>query len=290
MWFGVSATLSAAADSFKLDSVRAIPPGEAHDLRIGPASPHHAMARQVTRIGGADSGYIDSMINHLFLGSIGVLADTSELQRQAYNRALAEAGVGWHWDRDTYRQLLGINGGKKRLRMLADATGTDLSDDQIDRIHGAKTDYAGEMVRQQASLRPGIAALIEWCRDNDVRVSLVTSTYRPNVEAIADAAGDELDLDEFTTVITTEDVERGKPAPDPYERALERTGAHPDEVLAIEDTASSTLAAVGAGLRVVTTPGSLTDDQIIVGAALVLDSLAGSDDGLNPQLVELLRS
>lgn len=244
----------------------------------------------MARIVGTDAGYIGPMINHLFLGSIGVLADTSELQRQAYNRALAEAGVGWQWDRDTYRRLLGINGGKKRLRMLADATGTDLSDDQIDGIHRAKTDYAGEMVRQHASLRPGIAALLQWCRENDVGVSLVTSTYRPNVEAIADAAGDELSLGEFTTVITTEDVERGKPAPDPYEKALERTGAHPDEVLAIEDTASSTLAAVGAGLQVVTTPGSLTDDQIIVGAALVLDSLAGSDDGLNPQLVELMRS
>lgn len=231
------------------------------------------------------------MINHLFLGSIGVLADTSDLQRQAYNRALAEAGVGWEWDPDTYRSLLGINGGKKRLRMLSDATGAGLTDDQIDRIHAAKTAYACEMVeREKTPLRPGVQALMKWCREHDIATSLVTSTYRPNIDAIAAAASDDLDLDGFETIITTEDVNRGKPAPDPYAEALARTGAQPNEVLAVEDTASSTLAAVGAGLRVATVPGSFTDDQVIVGAELVLDSLAGSEDGLDPRLVELLRT
>ena len=32
---------------------------------------------------------------HLFLGSIGVLAETSDIQRRAYNAALSEAGVPW---------------------------------------------------------------------------------------------------------------------------------------------------------------------------------------------------
>lgn len=231
------------------------------------------------------------MIKHLFLGSIGVLADTSDLQRQAYNRALAEEGVGWKWDPDTYRSLLGVNGGKKRLRMLSDATDGGLTDDQIDRIHAAKTAYACEMVeRERTPLRPGVRALMSWCREHDIATSLVTSTYRPNIDAIAAAAGDDLDLDHFEVIITTDDVDRGKPAPDPYKEALARTGAAPDRVLAVEDTASSTLAAVGAGLRVVTVPGSFTDDQIIVGAELVLDSLAGAEDPLDPRLVQLLQS
>lgn len=231
------------------------------------------------------------MISHLFLGSIGVLADTSDLQRQAYNRAFTEAGVGWEWDPNTYRSLLGINGGKKRLRMLSDATGAGLTDDQIDRIHTAKTDYACEMVvRDKTPLRPGVKPLLTWCREHDIGTSLVTSTYRPNIDAIASASGGDLELGHFDVIITTEDVDRGKPAPDPYLEALSRTGAEADHVLAVEDTASSTLAAVGAGLRVVTVPGSFTDDQVIVGAELVLDSLGGSEHGLDPRLVELLQT
>ena len=37
---------------------------------------------------------------HLFLGSIGVLAETSDIQRRAYNAALSEAGVPWEWNPD----------------------------------------------------------------------------------------------------------------------------------------------------------------------------------------------
>ena len=34
----------------------------------------------------------------LLLGSIGVLAETSELQRRAYNTAFVAHGVDWHWN------------------------------------------------------------------------------------------------------------------------------------------------------------------------------------------------
>ena len=38
----------------------------------------------------------------LLLGSIGVLAETSELQRRAYNTAFVAHGVDWHWNIATY--------------------------------------------------------------------------------------------------------------------------------------------------------------------------------------------
>ncbi len=50
----------------------------------------------------------------LLFGSISTIADTSELQREAYNRAFEAHGLEWNWDRDRYRSMLDSSGGKNR--------------------------------------------------------------------------------------------------------------------------------------------------------------------------------
>ncbi len=224
----------------------------------------------------------------IFFGSIGVLAETSDIQRRAYNVALQEAGLDWSWDAGTYRRLLSMSGGRARLRLLADATNTDLTDEQVAAIHTRKTELAcAEVVEHSTPLRPGVAAIIRRALDEDVALGLVTSTYRPNVDAIAAAAGDDLPLDRFAAVITTEDIERGKPAPDAYLRAIERSGADPATTVAIEDTAMSVLAAHTAGLRVIAVPGELSAGQTIAGAELIVPSL-GVDGEINSDVADLL--
>ena len=42
----------------------------------------------------------------LLLGSIGVLAETSELPRQAYNKAFHKHGLDWYWSVANYCYLL----------------------------------------------------------------------------------------------------------------------------------------------------------------------------------------
>ncbi|MEO0494338.1 MAG: HAD-IA family hydrolase [Actinomycetota bacterium] len=215
------------------------------------------------------------MQTHLFLGSIGVLAETSDIQRRAYNTALAEAGVPWTWTPDTYRALLTTSGGQDRLRMLADATNTALDDATIMEIHRRKTEIAcAEVVATPVGLRPGIADVIAHALDTGVRLGLVTSTYLPNIDAIAEAAGDALPLDRFDVVVSRGDVARGKPAPDAYLHALATTGANPATTVAIEDTAASALAAQGAGIRTVVVPGRYTNAQVIVGADAVVPVLS----------------
>lgn len=214
-------------------------------------------------------------ISHLFLGSIGVLAETSDIQRRAYNAAMQEAGVGWEWDPETYRSLLQSSGGKARLRMLADATNTEIDDTTIDTIHRRKTEIAcAEVVDTPVTLRPGVADVIAHALDNGIALGLVTTTYRPNIDAIAAAAGSALPLDRFAVIVTTDDVARGKPAPDAYEFALRATGADPATCLAVEDTSASALAAQGAGLRTIVVPGHFTDSQIVPGTDSVVASLS----------------
>ena len=213
----------------------------------------------------------------LLFGSIGSVVETSDIQRRAYNQALQEAGLDWAWDRDTYAELLTQSGGKERLAMLASATGSDLSVEQIEQIHARKTEIAcEEVVRTQVSLRPGVAELIKLGKDRGMKLAFVTTTYQPNVDAIFEAAGASLSRDDFASIVARTDVAHGKPAPDAYLLALQQLEIEPANALAIEDTANSVMAAKRAGVTVVATPGELSAGQDFWQADVVVGALSTS--------------
>jgi phosphoglycolate phosphatase-like HAD superfamily hydrolase len=57
----------------------------------------------------------------VLFGSIGALADTSELQREAFNDAFRAHGLDWTWSRDEYQQLLAESGGEQRIAAYAES-------------------------------------------------------------------------------------------------------------------------------------------------------------------------
>lgn len=212
----------------------------------------------------------------LFIGSIGVLAETSDIQRRAYNQALKEAGLDWQWDADTYRDLLTESGGKKRLARLNDEMQAKLSTDDIDRIHTRKTELAcQEIMDNSTPLRPGVAELVNKALSQGIKVALVTATYQANIDAIATAAGDDLPLARFSAVMTRDDCAETKPAPDIYLAALKRLSLDSSEVIAVEDSATSLHSAKQAGIYTVVTPGKFTDQQDFSEADQILNSLEG---------------
>ena len=62
----------------------------------------------------------------ILFGSISTLADTSELQRQAFNDAFQAYGLDWEWSRDDYASMLGSNGGAQRIEDYAASRGADV--------------------------------------------------------------------------------------------------------------------------------------------------------------------
>ena len=224
----------------------------------------------------------------LLFGSIGSVVETSDIQRRAYNQALQEAGVAWVWEKDTYAELLEQAGGKERLAMLASATGANLSAEQIEKIHARKTEIAcEELVRTHVTSRPGVAELIKLGKERGMKVAFVTTTYRPNVDAIFQAAGTALSASDFDTIVARTDIENPKPAPDAYLFALKRLGVEPADAVAIEDTANSVMSAKRAGVTVVATPGELTAGQDFWQADVVVEALSKSGS-LDERVLALL--
>ena len=224
----------------------------------------------------------------LMFGSIGVLVETSDLQRQAYNDAMNEAGLDWHWDQETYADLLTQTGGKERLAHLAAATGSKLPQSTIDGIHARKTELACAMMSsEKVGLRPGVAALVKLAKERGMKLAFVTTTYQPNINAVFASAGDALLPKDFDYIGSRDPTARGKPAPDAYLAALDSLGVRPEDALAIEDTANSVMAAARAGIQVVATPGEITAGQDFWQADLVVDRLADTA-GIDPRVLAML--
>ncbi len=213
----------------------------------------------------------------VIFGAIGVIAETSDLQRQSFNLAFDEAGLDWHWNTETYRRLLSINGGQARLRAYRDehAERSDVTDAVIAMLHARKTHHYTHLTAS-GGLRPreGVVELIKACQDAGVCVAFCTSTSAENVNALREALKDTLDFDCFASITTIDKIAHVKPAPDAYIHCLSQLGLLADEVIAIEDTPVSMASAIAAGIAVIATPGAMTNDQDFSSAALVADDLA----------------
>lgn len=89
----------------------------------------------------------------------------------------------------------------------------------------------------------------------------------------------------FDLLLSSEEVARGKPAPDVYLEALARMGVTPADATAVEDSSSGIRAARAAGMRVVAIPNplyppspealALADAVVPDAASLTPDLLAG---------------
>ena len=224
-----------------------------------------------------------SQLKAVIFGAIGTIAETSDLQRQAFNAAFAAAGLDWHWNAATNRNLLKINGGQNRLRAYRDAVSgaADMSDVQIAALHQAKTrHYLTLLKNAPVQPRTGVVELSKACQQQDIELAFCTSTAIDNVQGIGTALSGLLPFEQFSTIVTITDdrlpndrIAQPKPAPDAYFYCLQQLGLEASEVIAIEDTPASLAAAKAAGIVTIATPGATTSDQDFAAADLVVPDL-----------------
>ena len=215
----------------------------------------------------------------IVFGSLGTVGETSDLHRRAFNQTFRELGLEWDWSEETYVGLLETVGGKERIlafaRSYGDASITELTATEL---HAYKTKVYAELVRESASvLRPGVARLVGEARSVGVLLGLATSTSLENIRSNFETFGDTLTLGHFDAVITIDDLDRGKPAPDAHVVCMSRLGVRPSRTIAIEDTEASVASAFIAGATVVATPGAVTGSQNFSSAAVSVSSLGNPE-------------
>lgn len=214
----------------------------------------------------------------VLFGSISTLADTSELQREAFNKSFVAHGLDWSWDREEYLALLEQSGGEDRVSEYAAARGETVD---AGAIHRTKSDiFQASLADTPLKARPGVTDTIAEARSKGYRVALVTTTTPENVSALLSALAPQVDAAHLDLVLDATDVDSPKPDSAAYDFALARLGMDAGDVVAIEDNLGGVESAIAAGLRVVAFPNENTIGHDFGSATLTVDhvSLAMLDE------------
>ncbi len=139
------------------------------------------------------------------------------------------------------------------------AAGDALVREMIEIMHGE--------LQRDVEGRPGAVELVARLRGR-TRLGLASNSPRLLVDTALASAGL---VGAFDAIVTSDDVEHAKPAPDLYLLACERLGVPPAESLALEDSPSGVAAAKAAGLTCFAVPQFAETD--VSAADRVIDSL-----------------
>lgn len=174
----------------------------------------------------------------------GVLIESEQVW-DAARRAVA-AEHGGRWRESATREMLGMSS-PEWSRYVHEKLAVDLAPQEIEQLVVARV---LEEYRRSLPLLPGAVQAVEalaavW------PLGLASSSNRVVIDEVLRLAG----LDErFAVTVSSEEVARGKPAPDVYLAAVDALGVRAGAAVAVEDSANGLRAAAAAGLRVIAVP------------------------------------
>ncbi len=196
-------------------------------------------------------------IKAIFFDMDGVLIDARQLHYEAFNAALAPFGLQISHD----AHLANFDGlsTRQKLRILSDTRGMPLG------LHELVNELKQKHTRAKISVhcRPVFhhRYMLSRLQREGYRLALCSNSVRTSVQQMMRSAGIE---EFFEFLLSNEDVERPKPAPDMYHEAVRRMGLEADECLAVEDNASGVAAAESASIHVlkVADPDDVTYQRV----------------------------
>jgi HAD superfamily hydrolase (TIGR01509 family) len=207
----------------------------------------------------------------VLFGSIGTVADTSELQREAFNRAFEHHDLDWHWDRDEYLSMLETSGGEERIAARARSLGQTVD---AGAVHRTKSKIFQDTLATSGIVpRPGVVETIRAAKGRGLTVGLVTTTSRANITAMLEALAPDVAASDFAVITDITTVGDPKPDPAVYTHVLEALGEQARTCVAIEDNLGGVEAARAAGITCVAFPNENTAAHDFAGAQAVVAAL-----------------
>jgi len=200
----------------------------------------------------------------------GVIINTEATEVEEWRKEVEK--VGLVFEVKYYLETIGMNGPviQYPARMLADRPGETRTFEQIMEEHTVRSIEAG----LKLPLLPGVLELLDQAEKKGLLLAIGSSSGYRWISTLVNGLGLK---ERFDTIVTFDDVEFAKPAPDIYLKVLENLGVEPENALVLEDTYNGALAAKRAGIRVVAVPTQLTAHFDFDIAEEVLGSLAELD-------------
>jgi HAD superfamily hydrolase (TIGR01509 family) len=216
----------------------------------------------------------ESVIEAVVFDLDGVIVDSEHVWDAAREALARERGGRWH--EGAQQDMMGMSS-VEWSRYMHDVIGLK---DPPEEISAEVVRHLEATYREELPLIDGateaVARLAErW------PLAVASSSNRPIIDLVLELSG----LDRFfLATVSSEEVPRGKPAPDVYLEAARRLGTDPQRSAAVEDSRNGILSASAAGMRVVAIPNTRfpPDEEALAAADIVLYSI----DDLTPDVVE----
>jgi HAD superfamily hydrolase (TIGR01509 family) len=204
----------------------------------------------------------------------GVLLDSEQVWDEAREQLAKERGGRWH--ENAQRDMMGMSS-LEWSRYMHDVIGLPEPPEEISR---EVVERMAKLYREHLPVVPGAREAVErlaarW------PLGLASSSNRELIDLALELLGVK---HLFKATVSSEEVTRGKPAPDVYLEAARRLGVDPTHAAAIEDSENGIRAAKAAGMRVIAIPNQHFPpaEDALAQADVPLRSL----EELTPEVVE----
>jgi HAD superfamily hydrolase (TIGR01509 family) len=203
----------------------------------------------------------------------GVIVDSEELWDEVRESLARERGGSW--SEQAQADMMGMSS-TEWSRYMHDVIGLPEEPEEISR------EVVERMLERYAERLPlidGAVAAVEELASS-WPLAVASSSNRRLIDRVLEASGL---APCFQVTVSSEEVARGKPAPDVYLEAARRLGVEPTRCVAIEDSASGIRSAHTAGMHVVAIPNRAFPPaaDVLSQAGIVLDSI----EALGPETV-----
>jgi HAD superfamily hydrolase (TIGR01509 family) len=203
-----------------------------------------------------------------------VIIDSEHVWDEARQQLAEERGGRWH--ADASHDMMGMSS-PEWSRYMRDTIGLS---EEPEEISAEVVRRLEEIYRSSLPLLPGAVEAVRALAER-WPLGLASSSNRELIDLVLEESGL---APLFAATVSSEEVERGKPAPDVYLEAARRLGAPPEECVAVEDSGAGIRSAQAAGMRVVAVPNPdypPPEDALALAQAQV-DTVAE----VTPELVE----
>lgn len=207
-----------------------------------------------------------------FFDMDGVLFDSMPRHAVAWEEVMKRHNLPFT-ARDCY-----INEGRTGESVIREAflnvLGRDATPEEVKTIYAEKSAYYHELIKTSTPTIPNVEHVLQWVKNTGDQIWVVTGsgmrTLLDNLNQVFPS------IFQQDRMITAYDVIKGKPDPEPYLKAWERSGLTKEQCIVIENAPLGVRSGKAAGLTVyAVNTGILTrEDLLKEGADCVFDSMA----------------
>ena len=175
----------------------------------------------------------------------GLLVDSSPVQEEAFRRFVEGHGKIY---------LPGTSGqsGKRIIDILREYKDLYNLPQSLNELYIERQQIFFRLVKEKLALFPGAIPLLVKLKQRGFRLALATSGDRDYIRVLFEKYQELSGY--FSVVVTSEDVARGKPYPDVFQKTLIQLGVKPVEAVVLEDSVNGILAAKAAGIQTICVP------------------------------------